>query len=128
MEKETILQDERYLKIIEINGKFVFKIYPRNNKNQELGTSTEYGSFAECKTASSDFIRFILKNSVNTEKSPFVALDKKQANGTWFYRYVLTDADKKALFYQRTVSNSVSAKKGVSSLYNTVIESICGRK
>lgn len=123
MKDEIILDDGRYLKIIEKNNKYFFRVYPRNNCMQFLGTSIEYENVEDCKSASRSFIKFVIEESINSFQSQFIEIDEeKRANNTWQYKYVLMDSDKKPLFYQRIVLSKTNSKKGVTSLYNTISE------
>ena len=78
MKNEDILIDERYLKIIKRNNKYVFWIYPRNNKTICLGTSIEYDNFNDCKVASELFIKFIIDTPISNEKSFFIEIKKEK--------------------------------------------------
>ena len=128
MKNEDIVIDERYLKIIERNNKYVFEVYPRNSKTFCLGTSIEYDNFNDCKVASEFFIKFIIDTPISNESSPFIEIKKeKLADKDWRYRYILMDTDKKTLFYQRYVFQKANAKKGVTSLYNTIDNAYGGR-
>ena len=126
---KNILVDRRYLKIIEKNNKYAFRVYPRNNRIQFLGTSIEYENLEDCKTASRSFIKLVIEKSINSYQSRFIELDKeKRENDVWYYKYVLMDSDKKPLFYQKPVLNKTNSKKGVASLYDTISECLYGKE
>ena len=129
MKDEIILVDRRYLKIVKKNNKYVFRVYPRNNRIQFLGTSIEYENFDDCKAASWSFIKFVIEKSINNYQSRFIELDKeKREHDVWYYKYVLMDSDRKPLFYQRHVLNKTNSKKGVASLYDTISECLYGKE
>lgn len=129
MKDENILVDGRYLKIIEKNNKYAFRVYPGNNRIQFLGTSIEYENLEDCKTASRFFIKFVIEKSINSYQSQFIELDKeKRENDVWYYKYVLMDSDKNTLFCQRSVLSKTNSKKGVASLYNTINERLYGKE
>lgn len=126
---ENILVDGRYLKIVKKNNKYVFRVYPRNNRIQFLGTSIEYENVEDCKAASRSFIKFVIEKPINNYQSQFIEIDKeKRANDICYYRYVLMDSDKKTLFYQRSVLSKTNSKKGVTSLYDTISEYLYGKE
>ena len=69
-----------------------------------------------------------LDTPISNESSPFIEIKKeKLADKDWRYRYILMDTDKKTLFYQRYVFQKANAKKGVTSLYNTIDNAYGGR-
>ena len=118
--KERIT-DGRWIKTWNIDNKFVFKVYPRNNKNQEIGTSKEYTTLEECKIASETFICFILRKPVKDKNSKYIKFEQyKDDKNCWHYRYVCADDTGQPIFYQRYVGKKNNAQKGVTSLYNTL--------
>ena len=115
------ITDDRWIKIWNIEDKFVFKVYPRNNKNQEMGTSTEYATYDECDIASKEFVCFILRNVVKDKTSKYIQYEQyKDDKNCWHYRYICKDDSNGSIFYQRYVGNKSSAHKGITSLYNTL--------
>lgn len=129
MKDKNILVDGRYLKIIEKNNKYIFRVYSRNHRLHFLGTSIEYESVEYCKAASRFFIKFVIEKSINNYQSRFIELDKeKRENNVWYYKYVLMDSDKKPLFYQKPVLHKTSSKKSVVSLYDTINECLYGKE
>lgn len=118
---KKLVKEGRWIKIYKTDGEYVFKTYPRNDKNQRLGTSRAYSSFEECEEASKKFIRFILENEINNSDSQYIILEQeKDARGCWRYRYVCNDENGQPFFYQRYVGNKTNSKKGVISIYNTL--------
>ncbi len=112
--------DDRWIKILETEGKYFFRVYPSNNTRQQLGTSITYDNFDDCKKASDAFVRYVLKNlTVNDQGCITIEKDTNKHNQK-YYRYVCRDINGTPLFYQRYVAGKNLAKKGVKSLYNTL--------
>ena len=118
MEKVT---DGRWIKVWNKDNKYVFKIYPHNNKNQELGTSKEYATCEDCKTASEEFIHFVLRQCIKNKNSKNIQFEQyKDDKNCWHYRYICVDDTGQPVFYQSYVGKKTNAQNGVASLYNTL--------
>lgn len=120
------ITDDRWIKIHNLDDEYVFKVYPRNRKDQELGTSKKYATYEECITASRKFIHFILVECVKSKNSQYIEYEQyKDDKNCWHYRYICKNDDETLVFYQRYVEDKTNAQKGVTSLYNT-LENVYG--
>lgn len=118
---KKIISDDRWIKIHNLDNKYVFKVYPKNSKNQELGTSKQYATYDECITASRKFICFILGECVKNKNSQYIEYEQyKDQKNCWHYRYICVDDTGQRVFYQRYVGKKINAQKGVASLYDTL--------
>lgn len=115
------LYSDRYFKIKKSSDGFVFKVYPKNSKTQELGTSKPYSSKDDCRIGILTFVNFILDNKIESANSEHIRI--KELEHTKEQRkhyYECFDKDEEMLFKSLLLENSSSIKKGVISLYKLI--------
>lgn len=96
-------------------------------KLQDLGLETkrraskkEDSDYKECKKAMSDFAEFVIINKIDSEKSEFVKIIKK--DGKYIYEYYY---EGNKIFYRQTVYDQLeSCKKTIKSIYKNINEFI----
>ena len=112
--------ESRKCKIFKTDEGYVYKIYPKNRKNQELGTSKIFANKEKCKEAYVEFKQYVLNKKVNSAENNCISIEKtKSEKDIPKYRYICKINDEN-IFYQRYVDSMENCKKGVKSLYNTL--------
>ena len=106
--------------IFETDEGYIFKIYPLNNKNQEIGTSTTFENLECCKKAYDELERYVLNNSVDSVENSCISTEKvEDEKGIYKYRYVCKIGEEN-IFYQRYVYSLDNCTKGVKRLYDAL--------
>ena len=112
--------ESRKCKIFKTDEGYIYKIYPQNNKNQELGTSKIFANKEKCKEAYEEFKKYILNKKVDSSENSCISIEKtKSEKNIAKYRYVCK-INEENVFYQQYVYSLANSKKGVKSLYNAL--------
>lgn len=102
------------------NGKYLFVLYPCNNKSQELGHSIEYFDRISCKEAFNEFKNFVKTNKIDSSASKYISI--RDINGKYIYEYL---KDNKVLFY-RTMP--YEDKKSINFIINNIYNHVINNK
>lgn len=112
--------DSRAYKVFKTDEGYIYKIYPKNNTNQELGTSKVFDDLKKCKDAYVEFKKYILNNKVDSVENNCISIEKtKSEKDIPKYRYICKINDEN-IFYQRYVDSMENCKKGVKRLYDAL--------
>jgi len=109
----------RGYKIVQEDGKWLFRLFPNNSNRQEIGRSRLFDSYNECIDGVQAFRRLIIEYNVNSIDSPFVSVLEFR-NGKLREALLEYHIDGEMIFQSRKYSSSspiTLCKKCVESIY-----------
>lgn len=112
----------RGYKIIQEEGKWLFRLFPNNSNRLEVGSSKLFDSYNECVDGVQQFRKLVIENHINSIDSPFITVLEFRDDGL---RNALLEylVDGEMIFQSRKYSSSspiTLCKKCAKSIYEHI--------